>query len=63
MRWLIVMVVLGLVGCESMSHQQVSTIDADGNKTDALNRDATDAGIPLCSEVTLKKEIKECRIR
>lgn len=63
MRYLIVLVVLGLVGCESMSHQKVSNIGADGSKSDALNRDATDAGIPLCSEVTLKENTKECRIR
>lgn len=50
MRYLIL---LFLFGCSS----------APVGKVDLLGRDATYAHLPLCSEVTMKDSVKECRIR
>jgi hypothetical protein len=61
---MILILTLTLTACESlsMSHQTVAYVDAYGVNRDALGRDATDAGLPLCSEVTLRPRMS-CRVR
>jgi len=62
MKKLLIIAVLGLVGCSNMSQQKVAYVQ-DDKFYDALGRNAQFAGIPLCSDVTLARGVKECRVR
>lgn len=63
-RIALALLVLTLSACGSIEHQQVAYVDSEGVPRDSLGRDATDAGKPLCSNVTLGRHgVFECRIR